>query len=310
MRAYAIDEFGQPGSIHELPDPEPAAGQVRVRVAAAALNPFDNAVARGFLKERFEHRFPLIPASDLAGTIDAVGPDVQGFAVGDHVFGVTGRMVGEGVLAELTTASIGTIAKRPDAISEAEGAAMALAGVSALMTVDAADPKPKDVVVVIGASGGIGSYAVQLACLRGAHVIGVTSSANVDYVKGLGVDEVIDRSSSDVLDAIKAKHHDGIAAIIDTAGDAPTLARLSGAVRRGGSVVSMRGAAVVDELAKRGIKGTNLQTRVTTERLEHLADLAVAGKLKAPKIQTFTLDHAGDAFELLGHSAGKLVIKI
>src|SRR4029077_12506765 len=209
MRAYALDELGQPGSIREVPDPQPAAGQVRVRVAASALNPFDNAVVNGYMKDRMEHRFPLIPASDLAGTVDAVGPDVAGFAIGDHVFGIRGTMaIGEGTLAELATASIGTIAKRPAKVSEAEGAAMALAGVSALMTVDAADPKPKDVVVVVGASGGIGSYAVQLARLRGAHVIAVTSSANIDYVKGLGADEVIDRSAGDVLDAIKAKHPD------------------------------------------------------------------------------------------------------
>lgn len=311
MRAYAIDDFGKPGAIREMPDPEPAAGQVRVRVAASALNPFDNFVVNGYLKDRMEHRFPLIPASDLAGTVDAIGPDATGFAIGDHVFGIRGTMViGEGTLAELATASTGTIAKRPDGVSEAEAAAMSLAGVSALMTVDAANPKPKDVVVVVGASGGIGSYAIQLARLRGAHVIGVTSSANIDYVKALGVEEVIDRTAGDVLEAIKAKHHDGVAAIIDTGSDAPTLARLSEAVRKGGSVVSMKGAAAVDELAKRGITGTNVQTQVTTERLEHLADLAVAGKMKAPKIQTFTLEHAGEAFKLLGHGAGKLVVTI
>ena len=310
MRAFALDELGQPGSVRDLPEPEAAAGQVRVRVAAAALNPFDNAVVQGYLKDRMEHRFPLIPAADLAGTIDAVGPDVQGFAVGDHVFGVTGRMLGEGTLAELTAASTATIAKRPAKISEAEGAAMALAGVSALMSVEAADLKPKDVAVVVGASGGIGSYAVQLARLKGAHVVGVTSTGHIDYVKGLGADEVIDRNAGDVLDAIKARHHDGVAAIIDTGSDAPSLARLSEGVRDGGSVTSMKGAAAVDELAKRDIKGTNVRTQVTTERLEHLADLAATGKLKAPHIQTFTLENAWEAFKLLGHSSGKLVIKI
>ncbi len=311
MRAFALDELGQPGSIHNLPEPEPAAGQVRVKVVAAALNPFDNAVLQGYLKDRMEHRFPLVPASDFAGTIDAIGPDVQGFAVGDQVFGINGKMViGEGSLSELTVASTATIAKRPAKLTEAEGAAMALAGVSALMSVEAADLKPKDVVVVVGASGGIGSYAVQLAHLKGARVIGVTSAANVDYVKGLGADEVIDRNAGDVLDAIKAKHHDGVAAIIDTGSDASSLSRLSEVVRKGGSVTSMKGAAAVDELAKRDIKGTNIGTRVTTERLEHLAGLATSGKLKAPRIQTFTLEQTGEAFKLLGHSSGKLVIEV
>ena len=312
MRAFALDAFGQPGSIHELPEPEPAEGQVRVRVAAASLNPFDNVVLQGFLKDRMEHRFPLVPAGDFAGTVDALGPNVRGFSVGDPVFGVTGKMVlGEGTLAEMTTASSGTISKRPASLSEVEAAALALAGVSALMSVEAAGVKAKDVVVVVGASGGIGGYAVQLAASRDAHVIGVTSKGNTEYVKSLGADEVIDRNSEDVLEALRSKHADGVAAIIDTGSDAPSLARLSEAVRKGGTVTSMKGAAAPDELAKRGVKGINISTQVTAERLAHLADLAAAGKLKAPRIRTFPLEQAGDAFKLLGQSTGgKLVVKI
>ena len=313
MRAFALDVFGQPGSIHDLPDPEPAEGEVRVRVAAAALNPFDNFVLQGYLKDKMEHRFPLIPAGDLAGTVDALGPKVNGFSVGDPVFGVTGKMVlGEGTLAELATASAGTIAKRPKSVRDAEGAALALAGVSALMSVEAAAPKRKDVVVVVGASGGIGSYAVQLARLQGAHVIGVTSKANTEYVKSLGADEVIDRTSADVLETLKAKHPDGVAAIIDTGSDAPSLARLSEAVRKGGAVTSMKGAAAVEELAKRGVNGVNISTQVTTERLEQLAELAADGKVKAPRIREFPLEQADAAFKLLGQggAGGKLVVKI
>jgi NADPH:quinone reductase len=312
MRAFALDAFGEPGSIHDLPEPEPAEGQVRVRVAAASLNPFDNVVLQGFLKDRMEHRFPLIPAGDLAGTVDALGPNVNGFSVGDPVFGVTGKMVfGEGTLADMTTASAGTIAKRPASLVDVEAAALPLAGVSALMSVEAATIKPKDVVVIVGASGGIGSYAVQLAVMAGARVIGVTSTSNVDYVKGLGADEVIDRTSEDVLEAIRSKHPTGVASIIDTGSDAPSLTRLSEAVRKGGTVTSMKGAAAPEELAKRGVKGVNISTQVTAERLAQLAELAAAGKLKAPRIRTFPLEQAGDAFKLLGQgTGGKLVVKI
>jgi NADPH:quinone reductase-like Zn-dependent oxidoreductase len=311
MRAFALDAFGQPGSVHDVPEPEPAEGQVRVRVAAASLNPFDNAVLAGYLKERMEHRFPLIPAGDLSGTIDALGSGVEGFSVGEAVFGVTGKMFfGEGTLAEKTAASAGTIAKRPRSLSDLDAAALPLAGVSALMCVDAADPKPKDVVVVVGASGGIGSYAVQLAKGRGAHVIGVTHTANLDYVKGLGADEVIDRTAGDVAEALKSKHRDGVASIIDTGSDAASLATLSEAVRKGGSVISMKGAAAPDELTKRGVKGVNIQTQVNTSRLETLAKLSADGKLKAPRIHEFPLDKAGEAFQLLGHTDGKVVITL
>jgi NADPH:quinone reductase-like Zn-dependent oxidoreductase len=311
MRAFALDAFGQPGSIHEVPEPEPAEGQVRVRVAAAALNPFDNAVLGGSLKDRMEHRFPLIPAGDFSGTVDAVGSGVTGFAVGDSVFGVTGKMYfGEGTLADQTTASAGTIAKRPHSLNDLEAAALPLAGVSALMCVDAIEPKPKDVVVVVGSAGGIGSYAVQIAKDRGTHVIGVTIKENFDYVKDLGADEVIDRTAGDVLEALKSKHKDGVAAIIDTGSDAAGLAHLSGAVRKGGTVVSMKGAAAADELEKHGVKGVNIQTQVNTERLETLAKLSADGKLKAPRIHKFPLDKAPEAFKLLGQTDGKIVITL
>jgi len=311
MRAFALDAFGQPGSVHDLPEPKPGEKEVRVRVAAASINPFDNAVLKGYLKDRMEHRFPLIPCSDLAGTVDALGAGVEGFAVGDSVFGVTGRMLGEGTLAELTTASIGTIAKRPASIGEIEAAALPLAGVSALQSVEAAAPRPNDVVVIIGASGGIGSYSVQLAALSGAHVIGVTGKGKTEYVKSLGAGEVIDRTAVDVLEALRAKHPDGVAAIIDTGSDAEGLARLSEAVRKGGTVTSMKGAANIEDLSKRGIKGVNIGTQVTQQRLDHLARLASEGKLKAPHIETFPLERAGEAFELIAQDhRGKLVVKL
>jgi NADPH2:quinone reductase len=311
MRAFALDAFGQPGSIHNLPEPEPAEGQVRVRVAAASLNPFDNVVLQGYMKDKMEHRFPLIPAGDFSGTVDALGSGVKGYSVGDPVFGVTGKMFfGEGALAEKTTASSGTIAKRPQAISDVEAAALPLAGVSALMCVDAAAPKPNDVVVVIGASGGIGGYAVQIAKARGAHVVGVTHTANLDYVKGLGANEVVDRTAGNVVAAIRSKHAGGVAAIIDTGSDAASLAALSEAVSKGGTVISMKGAAAPDELEKHGVKGVNVQTQVNTERLETLAKLSADGKLKAPRIHEFPVDKANEAFKILGQSDGKIVVTI
>lgn len=311
MRAFALDEFGQPGSIHDLARPDPAEKEVRVRVTAASINPFDNFVLQGYVKGRMEHRFPLVPSGDLAGTVDAIGEGVDGFAVGDSVFGVTGNMVmGEGTLAEYATASTGTIAKRPGAVSEVSAAALPLAGVSALMSVEAVAPRPNDVVVIVGASGGIGSYAVQLAAATGARVIGITSNGKTEYVKSLGAHEVIDRTSGDVVEALKAKYPNGVAAIIDTGSDAAGLARLAEAVRKGGTVTSMKGAAAIDDLAKRGIKGVNVGTQVTKERLDHLVTLASEGKLKATHIETFPLEKAGNAFQQIGQDShrGKLVV--
>jgi len=309
MRAFALDTLGAPGSIHELPDPEPADGQVRVRVSAASLNPFDNFVVMGYMQGRMEHRFPLIPCGDLSGVVDSVGGGVIGFAAGDHVFGVNGKMVlGEGTLADLTTASTSNITRRPDGIDDVEAAAMPLAGVSALMSVEAVNPKPNDVVVIIGASGGIGGYAVQLAALRGAHVVGVTSTANLDYVRGLGTAETIDRTAGDLLEALRSHFPKGVGALIDTASDQAGLAGLSEIVREGGVVTSMRGAAPVDALAGRGVKAVNVGTQVTAERLDELASLRTAGKLKRPRIRTFELAQANEAFEALRKGGGGKVV--
>ncbi len=312
MRAFAVDEFGQPGSIHDLPVPEPGDGQVRVRIDAASINPFDNFALKGYMKDRMEHHFPLIPCSDLAGRVDAVGPGVTDFAEGDLVFGITGIMApGRGTLAEFANATAGTIAPRPAGLGAVEAAALPLAGVSAVMCVDAAAPHAGDVIVVIGASGGIGGYAVQLAAMRGAHVVAVTGSDHVDYVKSLGAAEVVDRNKEDVRDALRGRYPDGVDAIIDTASDAPTLAMLGEAVRAGGVIISMRGSAAVEELQKRDIRGVNVRTQVTTERLAELGSMVIKGKLKPGLIHTFKLDQAGEALELVGRSAGgKVVITI
>src|SRR5438876_8949155 len=123
MKAFAIDELGQPGSLHDLPVPEPGEGQVRIRVAVAGLNPFDNAVVQGYLKDRMEHRFPLVPGMDASGTVEAIGEGVEDWAVGDEVFGSVGkRYLGEGTLAELATMSAGTVARKPASLDHAAAA--------------------------------------------------------------------------------------------------------------------------------------------------------------------------------------------
>ena len=114
MRAFAFEELGGPGSIVEVPIPDPAEGQVRIRVAAAGLNPFDNAVVQGYLKDQMEHRFPLIPSADASGTVEALGDGVTGLSIGDEVFGSVGKMyLGEGTFAEFATMSTATIARKP-----------------------------------------------------------------------------------------------------------------------------------------------------------------------------------------------------
>lgn len=311
MRAFALDEFGKPGSMHEIPTPDAGEGQVRVKVQASAINPFDNAVLGGMLKDRMPHHFPLIPASDLSGIVEEVGAGVGGLKAGDHVFGQVGQMeLGHGSLAEYTIASAGTIAKRPDSIDPEFGAALPLAGVSALQSIQPIGLKPGDVVVILGAGGGIGGFATQMAKSAGAVVVGIAGRDKLDYVRSLGADEAFDYAATDVVEAVKKAHPKGIKAVVHTAGDAETLAGLAGLVSEGGYFVSMRGGAKVDELATRHITGVNVTTRTTTDALDQLSAMVIAGDLKRPAIKTFSLADAGSAFAEIGagHVRGKLVV--
>jgi NADPH2:quinone reductase len=311
LRAFAIDEFGGAGSVHELDEPTPAAGQVRVKVEAASVNPADLFMMAGAYKDRMEHHFPLIPGADLSGIVDAVGEGVTEFKLGDAVFGVHGKpSVGQGTLAERVAATTGTIAKRPAAIDAAFGAALPLAGVSALQMVEAADLRPGDPVVVIGAGGGIGSFVVQLAAAAGARPIAVTRAANHDYVRGLGAAETIDYSNQDVVTTVRSMHPDGVAAVFDQAGDKDLNAGLGELIREDGHFLSMRGAADADHLAQHGVTGVNVLTQMTTDKLERLAAMVEAGKVKRPEIKAFPLEKAGEAFAEIGtrHVRGKLVV--
>lgn len=312
MKAFAVDEFGKPGSVQDMPIPEPAEGEVRVKVEAAAINPMDVAVTKGFAKDWAPHAFPVVPGLDLSGTVDAVGGGVHAFKIGDPVFGVVGRMpFGRGSVAEYVTASAGSIAKRPASIEAIDAAAFPLAGVSAIQAVEAVDPKPGHNVLLVGAAGGIGSFAIQVLKAKGAHVIAVAGPTNADYVKKLGADEVIDYTSQDVVATVKAAHSE-IDAIVDAVSTAQELAPLTQLVRQGGRVASMRGAVNVEELAKRKITGTNVQTSTTTESLNQLVGLVGAGKVKAPAISRYSLENAGDALDKSagGHTRGKLVVTV
>ena len=205
MRAFALEELGAAGSVVEVPVPEPAEGQVRIRVAAAGLNPFDNAVIQGYLKDHMEHRFPLIPGADASGTVEALGNGVTDWAIGDEVFGSVGKgYLGEGTLAELATMSTGTIARKSGSVDHAEAAAIPVAGVTALTMVEAAAISEGDVVVAIGATGGVGSYLVQLAAARGARVIAISSAENADTAQKLGAADAVDYAAGDVVEAVRS----------------------------------------------------------------------------------------------------------
>jgi NADPH:quinone reductase len=313
MRAFAIEELGQPGSVHDLPVPEPAEGQVRIRVAAAGLNPFDNAVVQGYLKDRMEHRFPLVPGMDASGTVDMLGEGVEGWTIGDEVFGSVGKSyLGEGTLAEFDTMSASTVARKPVSIDHTVAAAIPTAGVTALVMVDALHVSEGQVVVALGATGGVGGYLVQLAAGRGGRVVAVCSGGNADYARRLGAADVIDYTDGDVAEAVRSRYPDGIDAIADMHGGQEGVARLAEQVRSGGHVASAVGAANAEALQARGIEATNVMGTVTTGSLEALAQMLERGEITKPEIGSFPLTDAGQALDAVatGHTRGKIIVTL
>jgi NADPH2:quinone reductase len=314
MKGFAIDELGQPGSVHDdLRVPDPAEGHVRIRVAAAGLNPFDSAVAQGYLKERMEHRFPLVPGMDASGRVEALGEGVEGWTVGDHVFGSTSKAdLGDGSLAELTTMSAGSIAQRPTSMDHVASATIPLAGVTALMMADALGLSEGHVVVAVGATGGVGSYFVQLATRRRARVVAVCRGENGDYARGLGAAEVIDYTVEDVIESVRSRYPAGIDAVADMRGDREGLAGLAEQVLPSGHVASAVGAADVEALGERRIEATNVAGRVNTASLESLAGMLERGEIVSPEVRSFRLEDAGEALSAVrtGHVRGKIVVEL
>lgn len=312
MRAYATDAFGEPGTIRDVPMPEPGPGEIRIRVAAAGANPFDNAILQGQMKDMLEHRFPLIPGIDASGTVDAVGEGVDAWKTGDSIFGASGKSyLDAGTYADHVTMSQGSIARKPSSLTHEQAAAIPTAGVTALMLLDALQPEEGQIILAIGAVGGVGSFFVALAARRGARVVAVSRSVNDDYVRALGAEDLIDYTSGDVGEAIAARYEQGIDAVADMVGNKEELAGAVQHVRQGGRVASCVGAVDENESARRGLAAQNVRAVVTTERLDFLASELGSGRVRTPEIESKSLEQASEVLARLAERRvrGKLVLK-
>lgn len=314
MRAFAVDEFGVAGSIHELPMPEPATGEVLVQVHAAGVNVMDPIYTTGWLKDYMEHRFPLVPGIDFSGVVEEVGPGVDAFAVGDGVYGVAAKpFVGSGTFADYVTVPSGAVAPKPKSLPHASAAAVPHVGLTALPAVDAADPRPGQVVVVVGATGGVGTFVTQLVAARGATVVAVARGEGMAQAREYGAAETIDYTTGDVVEQLRRRYPNGVDALIDVFSDAEGLARLGAVVRPGGVAVSSRGpaAGAAPELKARDVRFAGVN-RADPGRLAELTALIDEGRLRVPPLKTFGLDQAADALAEMagGHVRGKLVVTV
>ena len=314
MRAFAIDELGAAGSIHDLSIPEPGDGEVLVAVHAAGVNPVDAGYASGAYREYMEHRLPLVPGIDLAGVVERVGAGVDAFAVGDEVYGVAAKsFVGAGTFADYVVVSADSIAPKPESLNFAEAAAVPTAALTALSAIDAANPGPGQTIAVLGATGGVGSFLTQLASARGATVVAISAKSGNALARDLGAAETIDYESSDVGAELKSRYPVGVDALISTYGDLDAVIAAARAVRPSGMVLSpaLRADAATPAFEQLGLTFASTN-RLPPSRLPELSALFDGGQLRVPPITSFPLEQTGSALAEIagGHVRGKLVIAV
>jgi NADPH:quinone reductase len=314
MKAYALTSATEPATLVDLPDPDAGTDGMRIRIHAASVNGVDIVQANGYMTAYVEHRFPTVIGRDFAGVIDRVGPGRSDLAVGDRVFGFVPLMppAREGTFAEYVAGGGIVLAPIPAGVSFEVAATLPLAGVAALDALDAASVGAGDIVLIVGATGGVGSFAVQLAAQRGATVIATARPGDEEgFVRSLGASETVAHSTGDLAAAVRARFPQGITVLIDLVNRGEGAAPLGELVRAGGRVATTMGSADVEGLGARGVTGTNVMAAPTSAKLRTLAAQVAAGTLRVEVQRTFVLAEIGSAFEAFGAGTrGKIVLTI
>jgi NADPH2:quinone reductase len=316
MRAVTVSEYGGTPVVSELPTPQPGPGQVLIKLQAAALNPGDRLLATGDWRPG-PATFPMVLGADGAGVVEEVGAGTTRFSRGDELFGqlLIAPFGSAGTYAEyVAVTEDAPLAGVPSGLDPVLAAALPTAGGTALAVVDLLEPLRGKTVLIVGAGGGIGSFATQFAARAGANVIANVRAAAADRMRGYGAKETIDHNAVSLPDAVRVAHPDGVDALIDLASDAEGFATLSSLVRPGGTAIKTppQYLADVEALAAAGVTGINFSLQPSSELLARVADAIVAGRIVAPPITRITLDEAPAALNqaVTGHADGKTVITL
>lgn len=309
MRAVVLHSIPAAPSVGEVENPRPAAGELLVRVAASSVNGFDASTAAGHLQGMMEHRFPLVVGMDFAGTVEALGDDVKGFAIGDAVFGVARKpFLGAGAMAEFVAVPAGDgVAAIPDGLALPDAGALGVAGTAAVDAVNAVSPGAGETLLISGATGGVGALAVQIAAARGATVIATARpGVEEEFVSGLTGSTIHAVDYTGDLDAqVRAVAPDGVDAVLHFAGDAGQLA---GLLRSGGRLASTR-ILNADAIERPDIAVHVVMADPNPQTLSDLASSVVKGELRVPVSATYALSEAPRAFAAFEVGAlGKLSV--
>jgi NADPH:quinone reductase-like Zn-dependent oxidoreductase len=308
MKAIVVHEYGGPEVLkyEDVPRPEPKDDQMLVRVIAAGVNPVDGMIRSGMFAKHEKAVFPMIPGADIAGVVEKVGRKITKFKAGDPVLAYVSLKNGGGY-AEYALAMEREAAPKPKSLTYVEAAAVPIVALTAWQAlIDTAKLSAGQTVLIHGGSGGVGTFAIQIAKARGARVISTASTANQDLLKELGADISIDYTKQKFEDVAK-----DVDVVLDSVGN-DTLARSYGVVKRGGFIVSIVARLDQAELDKHGIHGATLSVDPNSDELAEIGNLIDERKIKVVVSKTFPLSEARKAQEQVatGHTRGKIVLKV
>jgi len=310
MKAAYIEDFGGPERIKsgELKKPEPGEGELLINVDAAGVNPVDAAVVKGMLNEMIPANFPAVPGWDVSGTVEKRGHSARRFEKGDKVYAYARRPeIKHGTFAEYIAIPESYVAKRPERLTAEESGGVPLVGLTAYQALfDAGNLKEGETLLILGASGGVGSMAIQLAKWKGATVVGVAGSSNQEYMQKLGADKIIDYSKGDVGEAVRKAVPDGVDMIFHCSrGD--SLKQSADTLKENGRLISITNS---NPDRRDDVYFEYVFVEPNAVQLEHLAELADDGHLSVHVSKAYDLGNTAEALSEIEklHTRGKIVI--
>lgn len=306
MKAVRIHRYGGPEVLkyEEAPRPRLRSGQILVRVHAAGVNPVDWKIREGHLKRSL--RLPLIPGWDFSGVVESTTPRITRFKRGDEVYGRP-DISRNGAYAEYIAVRESEVALKPKSIDHIHAAAIPLAALTAWQSLfDAAQLKSGQSVLIHGAAGGVGSFAVQLAKWKGAHVIGTASQRNLEFLRELGAEETIDYQTARFEDVVR-----DVDVVLDTIGG-DTQKRSWNILKKRGMLISIVSPPSPEEAVAHGVLQASVFVQPNLEQLTEIANLVDSGKLRSVVETVLPLSEARRAHQLsqTGHARGKIVLRV
>ncbi len=299
MRAVTVTEYGATPAVAEVPTPEPGPEQVLIKLRAAGMNPMDRTLASGAWKP-MPATFPMVLGADGAGVVEQLGEGASRFSLGDDLFGqlFIAPLGSAGTYAEyVAVTEDAPLARVPSGLDDVVAAALPTAGGAGLALVELLEPLAGKTLLIVGAGGGVGSFATQFAANAGAEVIANVRGRDAERMRAYGATETIDDTAAALPDAVRHARPDGIDALIDLVDDAAGFAGLASLVRPGGTAVTTQYVADEDALRAAGTTGINFALQMSSELVERVAEAVAAGRIVAPPITRIRLDDAPAALD-------------